>query len=747
MHRLCRERLVVRFAYACGMSFPSCTRKGNAVLKRCLVGGGRRFGVVGFSVIVAWTSLSCVQPRGFDPADYPVSKRVETVEVLHGLKIPDPYRWLEDEESEETQAWIKQQNHLTHTTFARFARVQEQIARELEAVYGADSVSNLYPHKDRYFLIKRAGLENHAKVFALEGDYLGTPRVVLDPNTFSDDGTVAMDWWYPSPDGSLIAYGKSAGGSEKSTLYVRDVATGRDFEDVIPFTQYCTLAWNADGTGFYYNRCPDPATVPPGEENFHMRVYYHRIGTACERDRYIWGEGRPIDEEPRPYSSSDHEYVLLNFYRDPSEDDLYFARANGMDPLRPVAEGLGAITRGDVVDGRLFLRTNYKAPRYRICATTVDKPTPESWRDLIPQQKGVLTGFRVVDHQLVVRLSEDVHSRLLVYDFDGRFLEEIPLPGIGTVSSFTGALDDSNVFFTFSSWVTPTAVYRYDLRTSEIEKLQQRACPVDLTKYETRQVWCRSTDGTRVPMFVVAKKDIVLDGNNPTLLYGYGGFNSSFFPRFRPRIIPFLERGGVWVLANIRGGGELGQEWHDGGRREHKQNGFNDFYAAAEKLIELGYTNPDKLACKGGSNGGLLIGAAVVQRPDLFQAALSQVPLMDMLRFHKWGMGAQWVHEYGDPDNSEQFQWVYAYSPYHNVRTGVDYPATLIVTAEADNRVDTAHAFKMTARMQEATSGDRPILVRVESKAGHGAGKPLSMRVRHQSEDWVFLMWQLGMIE
>jgi prolyl oligopeptidase len=273
-----------------------------------------------------------------------------------------------------------------------------------------------------------------------------------------------------------------------------------------------------------------------------------------------------------------------------------------------------------------------------------------------------------------------------------------------------------------------------------------RLCPVDLSKYETRQIWCESKDGTRVPMYVVARKDISLDGNNPTLLYGYGGFNASFYPHFRSRIIPFLERGGVWVLANIRGGGEFGQEWHNGGRRENKQNSFDDFYAAAEKLIELGYTSPARLACKGGSNGGLLIGAAITQRPDLFQAALAQVPLMDMLRFNQFGMGAQWVHEFGDPQDAGQFKWLQAYSPYHNVHNGVDYPATLMVTAEADNRVDTAHAFKMTARLQEATAGNRPILIRVEEKAGHGAGKPLSMRIENQSEDWVFLMWQLGML-
>ncbi|MCK4343427.1 MAG: S9 family peptidase, partial [Phycisphaerae bacterium] len=693
----------------------------------------------------------------FDPSRYPAAPHGPAVDVLHGVKVPDPYRWLEDEQSPETQAWIEAQNKLTHDTLARFKRQQEQISRELEAVYAVDSTSNIHPHRQRYFFTKRAGLENHRQVYVCEDSYRAEPRAVIDPNTFSADGTVALDWWFPSPDGSLIAYGKSAGGSEKSTLYVRDVAAGEDRSDVIPFTQYCEVAWSRDSTGFYYNRSPDPATVPPGEENFHMRVYYHVVGTDYKQDRYVWGEGRPIDEEPRPYTSSDGTHVLLNFYRDPSENDLYFGEFGGSEPLKAIAAGLGAITKGDVVDGRLFLRTNHQAPRFRICTTVVAKPGPEHWRDLVPQQKGVIAGFKIVDRKLVVHMTKDVHSRLLVLSLEGRFIEEVPLPGlgsvsdylsgVGTVSSFTGSLDEPGLFFTFSSWVIPTAAYRYDLRTHSLEKLHQTECPVDLSKYQTKQIWCISKDGTRVPMFVVARKDTQLDGNNPTLLYGYGGFNMGFYPRYRPRIIPFLERGGVWVLANIRGGGEFGQPWHAGGRRELKQNCFNDFYAAGEKLIELGYTNPSKLACKGGSNGGLLIGAAVTQRPDLFQAAISQVPLMDMLRFNLWGMGAQWVHEYGDPDKPDEFKWLLAYSPYHNVKPGVDYPATLIVTAEADNRVDTAHAFKMTAAMQAATAGTRPILLRCERKAGHGAGKPLSMKVKHQAEDWTFLMWQMGMIE
>lgn len=697
--------------------------------------------------LLALALASCAPRAGFDPQRYPRAHKVLQVDDWHGVQVLDPYRWLEEEQDPAVQEWIAAENRLTHRALAPFENTRGQIARELEAVYGVDSVSNFVVRKGRYFQTKRAGLENHRRVFVREGSFTAEPRVVLDPNTFSKDATVALDWWFPSPDGSLIAYGKSASGSERSTLFVRDVATGKDLTDVIPFTQYCYVAWNRAGTGFYYNRGPNPADVPKGEENFHMRVYFHKVGTRYEEDRYVWGEGRPVDEEPQAYSSSDHEYVLLNFYRDPAEDDLFFKRLDDDEPFQPVAAGIGAITHGNVVDGQLFLHTNHQAPRYRICTTSVERPGPQHWRDLIPQQRGVISGFAVIDRKLIVQVSEDVHSRLLVYELDGTLIREIELPGIGTVSGLKGSLDKPDLFFTFASWVTPTAVYHYDLRRGELTKLHQRACPVELAKYEAKQIWYASKDGTQVPMFVVARKDVQLDGNNPTLLYGYGGFNSSFFPYYRPRIIPFLERGGVWVLANIRGGGEFGQDWHNGGRRQDKQKCFDDFYAAGEKLIELGYTNPSKLACKGGSNGGLLIGAAVTQRPDLFQAALSQVPLMDMVRFYKWGMGAQWVYEYGNPEDPEEFPWIWDYSPYHRVLDGVDYPATLIVTAESDNRVDTAHAFKMTARMQEATSGTRPILLRVERKAGHGAGKPLSMTIQHQSEDWAFLMWQLGMLD
>ncbi len=701
---------------------------------------------VGPAVLLSTTA--CGPKASFNPSAYPHTPTVNQINVMHGRWVEDPYRWLEDENADQVKSWVRRQNDLTKKTLAPLESNKKRIARELEKVYGVDAVSNLYPYGDRYFYSKRAGLENHSSIYVRHGSPDANEHLVLDPNTFSHDGTVSLDWWYPSPDGSLVAYGKSTHGSEKSTLYIRNVITGEDLADVIPFTQYCKIAWNADGTGFYYNRSPDPTTVPEGEENFHMKVYFHKVGTDYTNDTYLFGEGRPYDEEPKPYASSDHEYVLLNFFRDPSRDDLFIAKADGRSAFVPVADGLPAITHGDVVDDALYLLTNYNAPRYRIATVDVVNPGVDNWRELIPEMpQGVIEGMKIINRQLVLHVTEDVRSRVMIYELNGAFVREIPLPGMGTVSSFAGTLDRSDLFFSFSSWVVPTTVYHYDLETEKMSVLHERECPYNLRKYETRQVWATSSDGTEVPMFIVSKKEVDLDGENPTLLYGYGGFNSSFYPRYRPRIIPFLKRGGVWALANIRGGGEFGQAWHDGGRRGNKQKSFNDFYAAAEKLIELGYTKPEKLACKGGSNGGLLIGAAITQRPDLFAAALSQVPLMDMLRFNLWGMGAQWVHEYGDPNTAEEFEWLISYSPYHNVKKEVAYPATLIVTAEADNRVDTAHAFKMTARMQALTASSRPVLLRCETKAGHGAGKPLNMWIENLSEDWAFLMWQLGMIE
>ncbi len=697
----------------------------------------------------------CATPRAFDPRSYPAARRDDTADVLHGERIADPYRWLEDEQSADTQAWIKAQDELTSRTLAPLAPLRRELTREYEALFGVDDMSGLVPYRQRFFLSQRAAGDNHAKIAVREGDDQAPPRVVLNPNEFSPDGTVALDWWYPSPDGRLIAYGKSAGGSEKSTLYIRDVQTGGDLPDVIPYTQYCSVAWNAAGTGFFYNRSPDPNTVPKGDENFYIRAYYHQLGTDYSQDRYLWGEGRPKDEEPAPYTSSDEKWMLLSASRDPAKNDLYFAPLDAGTPLTPLAVDLPALTSADILDGRLFIRTNHQAPRYRICTTTIDQPGPDHWRDLIHEQTGVIDSFGLVDRKLVVHVTEDVHSRLFVYDLDGKLLEEVPLPGIGTITSyrsgtgtfsgFAGALDNPNVYFRFSSWAIAPATYRYNLRTHQLDKLHQTACPLDLTQFEGRQRWCTSRDGTRIPFFVVARKDIRFDGDNPTLVWGYGGFNIGFFPEFRASILPFVQRGGVWVYAAIRGGGEFGKSWHEGGRRENKQHCYDDFYAVAEELIRLGYTKPARLACQGGSNGGLLIGVAVTQRPDLYQAAVSQVPLLDMLRFHKFGMGAQWVHEYGDPDNPAEFPWVRAYSPYHNVKDGTDYPATLVVTAEGDNRVATAHAFKMIARLQAATSGHRPILLRLERKAGHGAGKPLNMRIANLSEDWAFVMWQLGL--
>lgn len=680
-----------------------------------------------------------------------------TVDVLHGERIADPFRWLEDDRSGYTQRWLDSQNAKTEMYFAGLDDVCDELVADYKQVVTGAVARNPTPVADRFFELHTPKGGNQPALFVREGSYEAAPRICLNPNDFSDDGTVAMDWWYPAPCGKLIAYGLSEGGTEKSTLYIRNVDTGEDLDDVIPFTQYCYVAWAPDSSGFYYNRSPDPSTVPAGEENFHMRVYYHELGTDYHDDRYVWGEGRPIDEEPNPYTSSDGSHVLLNFYRDPSVNDLFIGRFNEDQPLRPVAAGIGAITTGDVVDGVVYLRTNHEAPRFRICIAPAEAPDITNWREIIPEfDTGVIADFAIAGRKLVLHVVENVRSRLIVYTLQGEQIGVVPLPGAGSITNYVagvgphsavaGTLESDDLFFSFSSWAVPPRSYHFDLDTGQLTLLEETETGSDLSNITTEQVWCESADGTSVPIYIVARNDLKYDGSNPALLYGYGGFNLSFFPTFRSWIIPFVQRGGVWAIANIRGGGEFGSDWHAGGRRANKQHAFNDFFAAGEKLIELGYTRPDKLACKGGSNGGLLIGAAITQRPDLFRAAISQVPLMDMLRFHHWGMGAQWVHEYGDPEIAEEFAWLRAYSPYHNVRDGVSYPATLIVTAEGDNRVDPAHALKMVARLQAANASPHPILLRYERDAGHGAGKPRWMALRHRAEEWAFLMRELGML-
>ena len=675
---------------------------------------------------------------------YPPTPVREVADTLHGEVVTDPYRWLEDSDAPEVQAWTRAQNQLTQEWLARWPG-RDSLRSRLAELFALDEVGSPEVCGDRYFFRRREGLQNHAVLYVRQGRPDAPRRVALDPNTFSSDGTVALDWEYPSPDGRLVAYGKSAGGDEQSTLYVRDVDSAGDLRDVIPNTARASVAWDPDGRGFCYTRHPAKGRVPAGEEVFHVRIFHHRLGAEPGLDPVVVDkEGRPVQENLAVYASSDHRWLFYARTLDWAKNDL-FVRANGSaEAFRPVALDLDGVTRADGYGDRLFLLTNVNAPRCHVVAAPAQDPRPANWHEIVPQGDGVITAIRVVGGRLAVLTEEAAVSRLFLYSLDGKLEREIPTPAPGAISGVSGRPDGTELFFDFESFTYPPAVYRYDLASGRLSVYEKVEAGFDPGAYETRQVMATSKDGTRVPLFVVARRGLPRDGNQPTLLTGYGGFAISETPRFRAPGLAWLERGGVFAAACLRGGQEYGRSWHEAGRLGRKQNVFDDFYACARWLVDSSYTRPGKLGAVGGSNGGLLVGAALTQRPELFGAIVCQVPLLDMLRYDRFLIGRLWIPEYGTATDPQQFAWLRAYSPYQNVKPGTSYPATLFTAGEGDSRVHPLHARKMAALVQAASAGEAPILLRVEGKAGHGQGKPTSKRLDEAVDIYGFLMMQLG---
>jgi prolyl oligopeptidase len=676
--------------------------------------------------------------------EYPAARVEDLVEMLHGVAVADPYRWLENGDDASVQAWTEKQNALTRRVLDADPALRAALSRRLIELASVENQTAPSIYGRRYFFMRHEGTQNHAVYCVREGAFDAPLRELINPNTFSNDGTVALDWQFPSPDGSLVAYGKSPDGSERSTLYVRDVATGRDLELAIPYTRDASVAWDADGGGFHYVRYPAPGSVPAGDENYDRKVYHHRLGTNWQSDVLVYGEGTPKEQWNNCYRSSGWEHLFLRTSMGKAQCDLYVQRA-GEQAFTPIAVGLPGVFAADVVGERLFLLTDYQAPRSRVLTADLRNPGPESWNELIPQQRGVIENMKLVGGRLVLRIVEDVCSKLRVFALDGRLLKEFELPTLGLINEISGRPEGDELFFTFQSFIYPPTVFRYDFATDQMQAMHQKQYDIDFGGYVTRQVWFTSKDGTRVPMFVIHRNGMTLNGDNPTILYGYGGFDNSVNPRFAAGLTVWLDRGGVFASANLRGGGEFGRDWHLAGRLDRKQNGFDDMIAAAEKLIADGYTRPERLGVKGASNGGLLVGAVITQRPELFRAAYAGVPLMDMLRYHRTQIARLWIPEYGCADEADAFRYLYAYSPYHRVVDGVKYPAVLLTTAESDSRVDPMHARKMAARLQAATASDRPVLLWVERKAGHGKGRPLSKRIEGDVDSWVFFISQLGM--
>jgi prolyl oligopeptidase len=688
-------------------------------------------------------------PRNGVAADAvaPPPTPIEAVtDTLHGTLVVDPYRWLENGADPKVQAWTEAQNAYTRHVLDAWPGRAALTAR-YDKLFAIDTAVGATVAGLRLFLEKKAGLAGQPVLEMREGKWDAPGRVVIDPNTFSADGTVALDWKFPSPDGRLIAYGKSEGGSEQSTLFVRDVTTGIDLPDRIPNTQYASLAWDPDGKGFLYARHPAKGDVPAGEEVFHIRIFHHVLGEDWSKDTAVWdGAGAPIQEVRQVYDSSDHAWTFLATSLDWAKNDLYARPAGSNDAFHALAKGLDGSVSADAYHGTLYLLTNVDSPRYRIVRAAPAATGSAQWSDVVPEQSGVIQSFQIVGGRLVLHVVENATSRVLVYTIGGKLEREITLPTLGTVSGLAGDPGRNDLFFRFASYTYPSMVYHCDVVTGALTAVEQRALPFDPAAYETAQVWVTSKDGTKVPMFLTHKKGITLDGARPTILYGYGGFNVSETPEFKSALFPWFDAGGVFAHAVLRGGGEFGRAWHEAGRLGKKQNVYDDFYACAEFLIADKITNPARLACNGGSNGGLLVGVAITQRPELWGAAVCEVPLLDMLRYQNFSIARYWVPEYGSAEDPVQFNYLLAYSPYHNVKPGTVYPPTLFTAGASDARVDALHARKMTALLQaQAAPGSGPILLRVESRAGHGQGKPTRKRIESAVDVYGFLMSRFAM--
>jgi prolyl oligopeptidase len=668
------------------------------------------------------------------------------------VKVDDPYRWLEAADEGEVKSWTEKQNaHMRQALDGVPGRkwIEERLWQTHEiGALGVPVVKGAPGGKRRYFYTRRTGKQNQPVLYVRDG-VNGEDRVVVDVNALSKDGTRALDWWFPSENGRYVAYGVSADGDEESVLHVHDVQTGKDLPDTITRTRFASVAWRPDHKSFYYTRYPLPGTVPAGEEKYHRHVYFHKLGSDPAQDTKIFGDGREMKDWPSLTLSPDGRWLAIEVSQGwaKSEAFLLDTKAKVAKPVVMV-EGKPAIYRvAEVLNDRIYVVSNEGAPRYRVFAAEVKKPGRDDWKEVIPQGDETLEGITVTGAKKVIAALylKDASSRVRLFDTAGKSTGEIALPTLGTASGLSAQLDGQELFFGFASFLVPTQIFRYDLKKRDSGVWQKLTSPIDGEQFEVRQVRYPSKDSTQIPMFLVHRKGLKLDGTNPTLLYGYGGFNHSLTPAFAAMMAPFIEKGGVYAVANLRGGAEYGEEWHQAGMLGKKQNVFDDFIAAAEYLIREKITSRGRLAISGRSNGGLLTAAAMTQRPELFQAVISGVPLTDMIRYHRFRIAKLWIPEYGSSEDAEAFKWLYAYSPYHRVKDGVDYPATLIFTAESDTRVDALHARKMAARLQAATKGKRPILLRLETQAGHGAGKPLKKTIEQHTDELAFLFSQLGM--
>ena len=686
--------------------------------------------------------------------NYPQTKKIEFTDTYHGVKVPDPYRWLEDDNSAETKEWVKAENLVTRA-YIDAIPFRNKIRERLEKLWNFPRYGT--PEREGKYILfsKNDGMQNQSVLYVQEG-MTGTPRILLDPNKLSKNGTIALGGSSVSHDGKYFAYSLAKAGSDWNEINVMEIATGKLLSDQIKWVKFSGISWKGDG--FYYSAYDAPATGQElSKKNEFHKVYFHKIGTSQDKDQLIYKN----DQFPlRNYGASvteDEQYLILTETASTSGNLLYVKdlhkKDNDKQHTANLNEGFIKLNDGfefdytviENIKGKLLVLTNQAAPRYKLILIDPAHPAPKNWITVVKEQKDVLQSATVVGERIIVTYMKDASNKVYAYTFAGKLINELTIPGIGTLGGFTGKQQDKVSFYSFTSFTTPTTIYKYDFVKNKSEVYFQPKLDFDSKEYVTEQVFYTSKDGTKIPMFLIHKKDLQLNGMNPVYLYGYGGFNISLTPSFSTARLIWLEKGGILAISNLRGGGEYGEEWHKAGTLFQKQNVFDDFIAAAQYLIDQKYTNSSKLAIAGGSNGGLLIGACMTQRPDLFKVALPAVGVMDMLRFHKFTIGWAWTGDYGSSDDADQFKYLLKYSPLHNLRPGVSYPATLVTTGDHDDRVVPAHSFKFAATLQEMNAGKNPVLIRIETQAGHGAGKPTSKQIDEWADIWAFTFQNMGM--
>jgi prolyl oligopeptidase len=676
---------------------------------------------------------------------YPNSSKVNQKDTYFGTVVDDPYRWLEVSDSSAVADWVKAQNKVTFDYLAQIP-FRNKIRERLEKVWNYPKIGAPFKEGDFYYFYKNNGLQNQSVLYR-QVSQQDEPEVFLDPNKLAKDGTVALGTTNFSKNAQYFAYSTAKGGSDWNEIQIMDVKSKKKMADHIRWVKFSGISWYKDG--FYYSSydAPKEGKELEAKNEFH-KVYYHQIGMAQSEDVLVYeNKDKPLRNHYAGVTD-DERFLLVYASEGTSGNEIYIKDLSKPNAVfKTLIEGFD--TEPSIVDNlgdKLLLLTNHNAPKYKLVLIDPENPKPENWKTIIPESENVLQGVSHVGGRLIANYLKDASTRIIVFDVSGKQLHEVQLPTVGTASGFGGKKEDKEVFYSFTSFTYPTTIYKYDIEKNTSTLYNKSAVDFDMTAYETKQVFYKSKDGTKVPMFITHKKGLKLDAKNPTYLYAYGGFNVSLTPSFSVTLLPFLEKGGVYVMANLRGGAEYGEAWHQAGMLLKKQNVFDDFIAAAEYLIKNKYTSSEKLAIAGGSNGGLLIGAVMNQRPELFKVAYPAVGVMDMLRFHKFTIGWAWVVEYGSSERNEaEFKNLYGYSPLHNIKKGVKYPATMVTTADHDDRVVPAHSFKYIATLQERNRDNAlPLLIRIDEKAGHGAGKPTAKVIEEWADRWAFLFWNMG---